>query len=178
MFMVRRPWELNVLVTENMFLSGAMMLYWLGDWESVAEGRSAANLIRRAVESALRIVQPIEIGGSAGTAAITKTVLDAVVSLPLEVPGMSGFRCGHCPRADYQGKLLLLLFFGSLKMVESFKKRLRNIESDRVARRGIREIGGAITGNFAQLTGIRNWLEPSLIANDREVVAARSMSPN
>jgi 3-isopropylmalate dehydrogenase len=141
MFMVCRPWELDVLVTENMFgdilsdlgaalmgglgfapsadigdefavfqpchgtaldivgqgkanpiamfLSGAMMLDWLGDRESVAEGRSAANLIRRAVESALRIVQRIEIGGSAGTAAITKTVLDAVVSLPLEVPGLA-----------------------------------------------------------------------------------------
>lgn len=138
MFMVRRPWELDVLVTENMFgdilsdlgaglmgglgfapsadigdefavfqpchgtapdiagqgkanpiamfLSGAMMLDWLGDRESVAEGRSAANLIRRAVESALRVVQPIEVGGGAGTAAITKTVLDAVVSLPLEAP--------------------------------------------------------------------------------------------
>jgi 3-isopropylmalate dehydrogenase len=69
-----------------MFLSGAMMLDWLGDRESVAEGRSAANLIRRAVESALRVVQPIEVGGGAGTAAITKTVLDAVVSLPLEAP--------------------------------------------------------------------------------------------
>lgn len=141
MFMVRRPWELDVLVTENMFgdilsdlgaglmgglgfapsadigdefavfqpchgtapdiagqgkanpiamfLSGAMMLDWLGDRESVAEGRSAANLIQRAVESALRVVQPIEVGGSAGTAAITKTVLDAVASLPLEAPGLA-----------------------------------------------------------------------------------------
>jgi 3-isopropylmalate dehydrogenase len=141
MFMVRPPWELDVLVTENMFgdilsdlgaglmgglgfapsadigdefavfqpchgtapdiagqgkanpiamfLSGAMMLDWLGECESVAEGRSAANLIRRAVESALRVVQPIEVGGSAGTARITKTVLDAVVSLPLEAPDLA-----------------------------------------------------------------------------------------
>jgi hypothetical protein len=39
-------------------------------------------------------------------------------------------------------------------------------------------INGAITGNFVQLTGILHWLEPSLIANDREAVAARSMSVN
>ena len=102
MFMIRRPWELDVLVTENMFgdilsdlgaglmgglgfapsadigdefavfqpchgtapdiagqgranpiamfLSGAMMLDWLGEREGVVEGQSAAELIRRAVE--------------------------------------------------------------------------------------------------------------------------------
>ena len=139
MFMVRRPWEFDVLVTENMFgdilsdlgaglmgglgfapsadigdefavfqpchgtapdiagqgkanpiamfLSGAMMLEWLGDQENVVEGRSAANLIRRAVESALHVAQPLEVGGSSGTAAITRTVLDAIVSLPLKDPG-------------------------------------------------------------------------------------------
>ena len=139
MFMVRRPWEFDVLVTENMFgdilsdlgaglmgglgfapsadigdefavfqpchgtapdiagqgkanpiamfLSGAMMLEWLGDQENVVEGRSAANLIRRAVESALHVAQPLEVGGSFGTAAITRTVLDAIVSLPLKDPG-------------------------------------------------------------------------------------------
>jgi 3-isopropylmalate dehydrogenase len=136
MFMVRRPWELDVLVTENMFgdilsdlgaglmgglgfapsadigdefavfqpchgtapdiagqgkanpiamfLSGAMMLDWLGDREGIAEARAAAEHIRRAVNSALGIVQPLEIGGDAGTLTITKTVLDAIVSLPLE----------------------------------------------------------------------------------------------
>ena len=136
LFMIRRSWELDVLVTENMFgdilsdlgaglmgglgfapsadigdefavfqpchgtapdiagqgkanpiamfLSGAMMLDWLGDREGVAEARAAAEHIRRAVNSALGIVQPLEIGGDAGTLAITKTVLDAIVSLPLE----------------------------------------------------------------------------------------------
>ena len=138
--MVQRPWELDVLVTENMFgdilsdlgaglmgglgfapsadigdefavfqpchgsapdiagegkanpiamfLSGAMMLDWLGDRQAVAEAGAAGDLIRRAVQSALATVQPMEIGGTAGTAAITKAVLDAVASLPLETAGV------------------------------------------------------------------------------------------
>jgi 3-isopropylmalate dehydrogenase len=137
--MIRRPWELDVLVTENMFgdilsdlgaglmgglgfapsadigdefavfqpchgtapdiagqgtanpiamfLSGAMMLDWLGDRESLAEGRSAARLIRRAVDQALRTAQPIEVGGDAGTSALTRSVLDAIVSLPIKSAG-------------------------------------------------------------------------------------------
>jgi 3-isopropylmalate dehydrogenase len=136
MFMVRRPWELDVLVTENMFgdilsdlgaalmgglgfapsadigdefavfqpchgtapdiagqgkanpiamfLSGAMMLDWLGDRETLPEGRSAADLIRRAVTASLHTIQPIEVGGSAGTATITRAVLEAIGTLPVE----------------------------------------------------------------------------------------------
>jgi 3-isopropylmalate dehydrogenase len=137
LLMLRQPWTLDVLVTENMFgdilsdlgagmmgglgfapsadvgdefavfqpchgtapdiagqgkanpvamfLSGAMMLDWLAEQENVAEARTAGELIRRAVSSALEIVQPLEIGGSAGTATITGAVLDAVKALPLEV---------------------------------------------------------------------------------------------
>jgi 3-isopropylmalate dehydrogenase len=136
MFMVRRPWDLDVLVTENMFgdilsdlgaalmgglgfapsadigdefavfqpchgtapdiagqgkanpiamfLSGAMMLDWLGDGEGLPEGRSAADLIRRAVTASLRTVQPIEVGGTAGMSTITNAVLEAIGTLPLE----------------------------------------------------------------------------------------------
>ena len=62
----------------------AMMLDWLGEREGIVEGRSAAELIRRAVESASRVVRPMEVGGDAGTAAITKTVLEALSSLSLE----------------------------------------------------------------------------------------------
>lgn len=135
MMMVRQPWILNVLVTENMFgdilsdlgaglmggmgfapsadigdehavfqpchgsapdiagqnkanpiamfLSAAMMLDWLGERESVAEALAAADLIRRAVDSALAGLRPFETGGTAGTPAISKAVLDSIASLPL-----------------------------------------------------------------------------------------------
>jgi isocitrate/isopropylmalate dehydrogenase len=46
--------------------------------------RTAAEHIRRAVNSALRIARPLEIGGDAGAMAITRAVLDAINSLPLE----------------------------------------------------------------------------------------------
>jgi 3-isopropylmalate dehydrogenase len=136
LFMIRQPWDLDVLVTENMFgdilsdlgaglkgglgfapsadigdefavfqpchgtapdiadqgkanpiamfLSGALMLDWLGERDGVAATRAAAEHIRRAVNSALRIARPLEIGGDAGTLAITRAVLDAINSLPLE----------------------------------------------------------------------------------------------
>lgn len=140
--MIRRPWELDVLVTENMFgdilsdlgaglmgglgfapsadigdefavfqpchgtapdiagegkanpiamfLSGAMLLDWLGDRTGVEEPRAAAALIRRAVGTALGTVQPLEIGGDAGTAAISKCVLEAIAALPLETVECDG----------------------------------------------------------------------------------------
>ena len=137
LMMLRRPWELDVLVTENMFgdilsdlgaglmgglgfapsadigdefavfqpchgiapdiagqgranpvamfLSGAMMLDWLGERDGVAGARAAGDLIRRAVDSALNEVQPFEVGGDAGTPAITRAVLGAIDRLPREV---------------------------------------------------------------------------------------------
>lgn len=68
-----------------MFLSGAMMLDWLDDRAGLAEGRASGELIRRAVSNALDAIQPLEIGGDAGTVAITKSVLEAMATLPLEM---------------------------------------------------------------------------------------------
>lgn len=129
--MVRRPWALDVLVTENMFgdilsdlgaglmggmgfapsadvgaehavfqpchgtapdiagqgkanptamiLSGAMMLDWLGEKHGSAEALKAADLIRAAVDKAFAEgLKPFEIGGTAGTAEISRQVMDAM----------------------------------------------------------------------------------------------------
>ena len=132
MDMVRRPWDFDVVVTENifgdilsdlgaglmgglgfapsadigdehavfqpchgtapdiagkgianptaMFLSGAMMLEWLGETHGSREAAAAGGLIREAVGAAFaggRLV-PFERGGRAGTAAITEAVTAAL----------------------------------------------------------------------------------------------------
>jgi len=130
--MVRRPWELDVLVTENMFgdilsdlgagliggmgfapsadigdghavfqpchgsapdiagqgkanptamfLSGAMMLEWLGERHGAPEAEAAGALIRDAVDTAFAdgALIPFELGGTAGTATITDAVMAAL----------------------------------------------------------------------------------------------------
>jgi len=130
--MVRRPWELDVLVTENMFgdilsdlgagliggmgfapsadigdahavfqpchgsapdiagqgkanptamfLSGAMMLEWLGERHGVPEAEAAGAMIRDAVDRAYAAgaLTPFELGGAAGTAEITDAVMRAL----------------------------------------------------------------------------------------------------
>ena len=130
--MVRRPWDLDVLITENMFgdilsdlgagliggmgfapsadigddhavfqpchgsapdiagqgkanptamfLSGAMMLEWLGETHGAPEAEQAGALIRDAVDKAFEggALIPFELGGTAGTAAITETVTAAL----------------------------------------------------------------------------------------------------
>lgn len=130
--MVRRPWELDVLVTENMFgdilsdlgagliggmgmapsadigdehavfqpchgsapdiagmgranpsamfLSGAMMLEWLAERHGISACSEAGGLIRAAVERAFAAssLLPLELGGAAGTRAITEAVLSAL----------------------------------------------------------------------------------------------------
>lgn len=135
---VRRPWDYDVLVTENMFgdilsdlaagligglglapsadigdthavfqpchgtapdiagqgkanpvamfLSGAMMLEWLGHKHGVKGPVLAGQLIRGAVDRALGSngVRPLELGGNAGTAAVAAAVLGGVATLPLE----------------------------------------------------------------------------------------------
>ena len=132
LFMVQRPWELDVLVTENMFgdilsdlgaglmggmgfapsadigdehavfqpchgsapdiagqgianpvamfLSGALMLDWLGERHRAPDAARAGALVRDAVDAALGsgMVRPFEIGGDAGTEAITVAVLDQI----------------------------------------------------------------------------------------------------
>jgi len=135
LFMLRRPWELDVLVTENMFgdilsdlgaglmggmgfapsadigdshavfqpchgtapdiagqgranpvamfLSGAMMLEWLGAKHALPEAERAGALVRAAVDAALSSgTRPMETGGTAGTAAMTEAVLAAMAGLP------------------------------------------------------------------------------------------------
>jgi 3-isopropylmalate dehydrogenase len=129
LYMLKRPWTFDVLVTENMFgdilsdlaaglcggmgfapsadigdkhavfqpchgtapdiagqgnanpiaamLSGAMMLEWLGQRHACEEAVRAGARIRTAVDSALTHgIRPFEVGGSAGTGAITQAVLD------------------------------------------------------------------------------------------------------
>jgi 3-isopropylmalate dehydrogenase len=66
-----------------MFLSGAMMLDWLGDCHQVDACRAAATRLTRAVDRAFAdgTLVPCEHGGTAGTAAITERVareLDAL----------------------------------------------------------------------------------------------------
>jgi 3-isopropylmalate dehydrogenase len=59
-----------------MFLSGAMLLDWLGDRHAIASYGRAANLIAKAVEGAFAggdLVTP-ENGGTAGTADVTARV--------------------------------------------------------------------------------------------------------
>lgn len=134
--MVRRPWDLDVLVTENMFgdilsdlgaglmggmgmapsadigdrnavfqpchgsapdiagqgkanptamfLSGAMMLEWLGDKHDIKAMTEAGTAIRRAVERAFAdgTLRPFEIGGDAGTATLSKAIMAAVEAGP------------------------------------------------------------------------------------------------
>lgn len=135
--MVRRPWTMDVLVTENMFgdilsdlgaglmggmgmapsadigdshavfqpchgtapdivgqgkanptamfLSGAMMLDWLGDRHKSESAQKAAILIETAVSKAYveRKLQPFELGGPDGTAAITRAVLETMDTIDL-----------------------------------------------------------------------------------------------
>lgn len=132
LFMVRRPWELDVLVTENMFgdilsdlgaglmggmgfapsadigdehavfqpchgtapdiagqgianpvamfLSGALMLDWLGERHRSTDALRAGALVRDAVDSALGsgAIRPFEIGGNADTEKITMAVLNQI----------------------------------------------------------------------------------------------------
>jgi 3-isopropylmalate dehydrogenase len=128
--LVKRPWEFDVLVTENMFgdilsdlgaglvggmgfapsgdigddhavfqpchgsapdiagqgranpiaafLSAAMMLDWLGERRSCPACARAARLVEAATASAFADgdLLPIELGGSSGTAALTRRVLE------------------------------------------------------------------------------------------------------
>jgi 3-isopropylmalate dehydrogenase len=129
--LVRRPWDFDVIVTENMFgdilsdlaagliggmgfapsadigtnhavfqpchgsapdiagkgianptatfLSGAMMLDWLGDRHGCTPANRAAEILRNAVDEAYRAgTRPFEVGGRHGTEAIAMAVRDAI----------------------------------------------------------------------------------------------------
>ncbi len=62
-----------------MFLSGAMMLDWLGDKHGVVECNKAASLLNAAIDRAYEKgdLRPYELGGQSGTAPITNAVLAA-----------------------------------------------------------------------------------------------------
>ena len=68
-----------------MFLSGAMMLEWLGRTHATEGPIKAAALIRAAIEQSLGqdAILPMEQGGTAGTQAITDAVLRNLSHLPL-----------------------------------------------------------------------------------------------
>lgn len=129
--LVRRPWDFDVLVTENMFgdilsdlaaaliggmgfapsadighdhavfqpchgsapdiagkglanptatfLSGAMMLEWLGDRRGIPEANAAGTHLRSAIDEAFQAgLRPCEVGGSDGTRSITDAVAAAL----------------------------------------------------------------------------------------------------
>jgi 3-isopropylmalate dehydrogenase len=133
--LVRRPWEFDVLVTENMFgdilsdlvagliggmgfapsadiglehalfqpchgsapdiagqgianptatfLSGAMMLEWLGSKHDCAPAIKAGTMLREAVDRAFREgLRPYEVGGRDGTQAISSAVMKALEAAP------------------------------------------------------------------------------------------------
>lgn len=63
-----------------MFLSGAMMLEWLGEKHGVAEAGRAGALVRAAVDDAFAggALVTCELGGDAGTEAVTRAVLSAL----------------------------------------------------------------------------------------------------
>ncbi|WP_430474370.1 isocitrate/isopropylmalate dehydrogenase family protein [Thalassospira lucentensis] len=133
--MVRRPWDLDVLVTENMFgdilsdlgagliggmgfapsadigdehavfqpchgsapdiagkklanptamfLSGAMMLEWLGDKHGCPEAEKAGAMVRTAVDAAFANGDLVtgELGGKAGTTEVSRAVMHALKEL-------------------------------------------------------------------------------------------------
>lgn len=135
--LVRRPWDFDVMVTENMFgdilsdlaaaliggmgfapsadigkdhavfqpchgsapdiagkgmanptatfLSGAMMLEWLGDKHRNEAAVTAGRLVRNAVDAAFKAgIRPYEVGGKDGTARVTTAVLSALDSAKAE----------------------------------------------------------------------------------------------
>ena len=69
-----------------MFLSGAMMLDWLGQRLDNQRCCQAADLITRAVDAAFASgdMVPCELGGNAGTETVSKTVLKALNDLDMD----------------------------------------------------------------------------------------------
>jgi 3-isopropylmalate dehydrogenase len=61
-----------------MILSAAMMLDWLADKHDVPAAAEAAIRIENAVDEAYESVKPLDLGGSDGTAAVSKAVMTAL----------------------------------------------------------------------------------------------------
>ncbi|NQW00870.1 MAG: isocitrate/isopropylmalate dehydrogenase family protein [Rhodospirillales bacterium] len=68
-----------------MFMSGAMMLDWLGNSHGVGECNKAAALLNAAIDHAFGAgrLMPFELGGQSGTSPITDAVLAAVDQIDL-----------------------------------------------------------------------------------------------
>jgi len=67
-----------------MFLSGAMMLDWLGERHGCEAACRAATLIEQAVDAAFAggALRTVELGGTDGLDAVTSAVNDALERLP------------------------------------------------------------------------------------------------
>ncbi len=61
-----------------MILSAAMMLDWLADKHDMPAATEAAIRIENAVDKAYETVKPLDLGGSDGTAAVSKAVMTAL----------------------------------------------------------------------------------------------------
>jgi 3-isopropylmalate dehydrogenase len=61
-----------------MFLSAAMMLDWLAERHGEPQLELRARLIERSLEAALQVVTPMELGGTAGCAEVTRATLAAL----------------------------------------------------------------------------------------------------
>ena len=68
-----------------MFLSAAMMLDWLAEKHGEPQLEARARLIERALESALQSVTPMELGGPANCADVTRATLAALSTAMREV---------------------------------------------------------------------------------------------
>lgn len=69
-----------------MFLSGAMMLEWLGERHGCEAAIRAGGLVRRAVDASLEAgARPVDIGGRDGTAALTRAALAHLEREPAEI---------------------------------------------------------------------------------------------
>jgi 3-isopropylmalate dehydrogenase len=65
------------------FLSGAMMLEWLGSKHACAPAIKAGTMLREAVDRAFREgLRPYEVGGRDGTQAISTAVMKALEAAP------------------------------------------------------------------------------------------------
>lgn len=69
-----------------MFLSGAMMLEWLGERHAIDGAKRAAVLVRNAVDAGLAAgLRPSEVGGPDGTHAIARAVMAHLEKEPAEI---------------------------------------------------------------------------------------------
>ena len=61
-----------------MILSAAMMLDWLADKHDIPAAAEAAIRIENAMDEAYESVKPLDLGGTDGTAAVSKAIMTAL----------------------------------------------------------------------------------------------------